>query len=247
MTVYIEAIGKFPSDDWSCSAYLGFRANSADIKLFENISEVPLNRNTLLVASIENTHQWMTDMGWTIPKSITLPERLSSTWWTDRNISKMTLGEALAKTDYPYFIKSYELKKFLPGVIEKEDDKKWFRVDVLDNKIPVLVSDVIDFASEYRVYVIDGKIQGVCWYNGSMKYYPDYNVIEDMVRQFSDAPKFYSLDVGVVLKGKNLAFTYLVECNDGYSLGNYGLSPKLYTRGIVARWRELLDQNPVKL
>ena len=245
-TVYIESINKFPSEDWSCSAYLGFRANGANIKLFEDIEEVPLNRYTTLVASIENTHQWMEGMGWNIPESITMPPELCSTWWTNRKITKMSLGEALAITDYPYFVKSYELKKFIPGVVKHHKDKSWFNNE-LDRKMPVLVSEVINFVSEYRVYVLEGKVIGCNWYTGDMRYYPEFDVIENMVKQFSRAPKFYSLDVGIELsKDKRLQFTRLVECNDGYSLGNYGLSPRLYTRGLTTRWRQLLEQNPVK-
>ena len=238
-TVYIEAINKFPSDDWSCSAFLGFRNNGANIKLFENIEEVALNRYTILIASIENTHKWMNDMDWKIPESITIPNELKRKDYTGRVISKMTLRESTHIEIFPYFIKSYELKKFIPGIIKSNDDRKWFK-DVNDNEI-VLVSEVLDFISEYRVYVLDGKMIGCYYYNGDFKYYPDLDKAEHMINSFTKAPKFYSLDLGITSDLE----TFVVECNDGYSLGNYGLSPKLYTRGLVSRWRELLEQNPV--
>jgi len=30
----------------------------------------------------------------------------------------------------------------------------------------------------------------------------------------------------------------LVECNDFYSIGNYGLFPKKYAEMLIARWKE---------
>lgn len=36
--------------------------------------------------------------------------------------------------------------------------------------------------------------------------------------------------------------TLLVEANDGFSFGSYGLDPKLYVRMLAARWRELMEQ-----
>jgi hypothetical protein len=48
-------------------------------------------------------------------------------------------------------------------------------------------------------------------------------------------PVFYSLDVGTDSLGRTL----IVELNDGYALGNYGLSPLKYTEMTIERWREI--------
>ena len=47
----------------------------------------------------------------------------------------------------------------------------------------------------------------------------------------------YALDFGVLADGR----TALVEWNDGFSLGSYGLEGGLYTELILARWCELID------
>jgi hypothetical protein len=47
----------------------------------------------------------------------------------------------------------------------------------------------------------------------------------------------YALDLGVLTDGR----TALVEWNDGYSLGSYGLESGLYAELIMARWCELTD------
>lgn len=48
-------------------------------------------------------------------------------------------------------------------------------------------------------------------------------------------PAGCALDFGVTEDGRTL----LIEMNDGYSLGFYGLEPALYARVLAARWAEL--------
>lgn len=243
-TVYIESIDKYPSDDWSYSAFIGYRNKGADIKLFSDIKEVPLKRNIVLVACIESTHYWFEQMGWTIPDSITIPEELNKFLFTFRNIDITDIRTVLGKSEYPFFIKSYELKKFSPMIIKDEVDIPFISSLLPDMK--VVVSELVDFVSEWRVYVLEGKIIGVCNYAGEYLVFPSSNAINNMIKSFKNAPVAYSLDVGIIEKMGSLN-TILVECNDFYSLGNYGLFPQLYTRALSARWRQILEQNPVKL
>jgi hypothetical protein len=44
-----------------------------------------------------------------------------------------------------------------------------------------------------------------------------------MINHFTDSPIGYTLDVCVNSDG-----TFLIECNDGWSIGNYGLEGKAY-------------------
>ena len=44
------------------------------------------------------------------------------------------------------------------------------------------------------------------------------------------------MDWGVTVDGRTL----LVEVNDGYALGNYGVRGHQYTAVIECRWRELM-------
>ena len=48
-------------------------------------------------------------------------------------------------------------------------------------------------------------------------------------------PCCYVLDVGILYNGN----TTLVEFNDFYSIGNYGLFPEIYAEMLVQRWTEL--------
>lgn len=48
-------------------------------------------------------------------------------------------------------------------------------------------------------------------------------------------PRGCALDFGVDDRGRTL----LVEANDGFALGAYGLPPLLYARLLSARWSEM--------
>jgi len=49
------------------------------------------------------------------------------------------------------------------------------------------------------------------------------------------APNAYCLDWGVLQDGR----TVLVEMNEGYAFGHYGLNPISYARMLSARWFEM--------
>ncbi len=237
--VYIEGFGKFPVTEYGVYALLGFRQRGANIHFFEKIKDVPLNRNVLLVASIEDTHYWMEQMGWKIDPVPTIPIELIP--YTERSIQLMSLEKALTIKKYPYFVKPYSvLKQFVAGVIESEDSKKWFNSEI-PRDTTVLVSEAVNFVTEYRAYVHDGKIMDIKRYKGRMDIIPSIQIIERSIKDYTTKPVAYSTDWGVDDKGR----TILVENNSFYSLGCYGLEPKLYVRGLAACWREMLTKNPV--
>ena len=66
---------------------------------------------------------------------------------------------------------------------------------------------------------------------------PDPEVIKRAVRDYKTAPAGYSLDFGVTDTDKTL----LIEVNDGYALGSYGLFYVDYAKLLAARWAELTE------
>ena len=53
----------------------------------------------------------------------------------------------------------------------------------------------------------------------------------------AEVPVAYTLDVGVLDPG----VTALVEVNDGFSAGCYGLRPDLYVKFLADRWCQMVD------
>ncbi len=241
--IYIQSEDSvYPMSDWGMSAWLGFRETTDYIRLFTDIQKVPKAKDIILVASVENTNSYLKSMGITI-RPMNLPADLlgAANWkFYQRNYEYMTLGEFFEDTKVPIFVKPAAVgKQFVAGVITKQINKKFFLNDLpLDTE--VLVSDIIDIVSEYRCYVLEGKLQGIYNYSGDFRIFPDVKTIDAMIAEMNwEAnvnPVAYALDVAVIRNGD----TVLVECNDATSLGNYGLPNNIYARMLAKRWREIL-------
>jgi hypothetical protein len=49
------------------------------------------------------------------------------------------------------------------------------------------------------------------------------------------------MDVGKLVRPKEKPVLSLIEINDGFSLGNYGLSNIKYAKMVEARWKEMVS------
>lgn len=234
MKIYIQSVNNFPIADWAVSAYMGFRDKQMDIIFFEDIEEVPVSKNNLVVAFIEDTIKYFKYLGVNPPLSINIPSELMS--YSNRNIRYMTMEEFKKDPQIPVFVKPNRFaKEFVGGVIKQQSSKSLFFNDIL-NDTPVLVSDVVDIISEYRCYIIKGELKGIKWYIGDIRIFPDVKVIDSAISDYKSCPSAYSLDVGITKEGK----TIVVECNDAWSLGNYGLNDTTYANLLLTRWIEII-------
>lgn len=248
MKVYIKGLNNFPVDDWGIAALNGFRQKGADIHIFEDIEQVPLNRNTLLVSYIDETRKFFKDMDFHVPEDMSFPEELrkiNHLW--KRKIEYVLaedfkhlyhLAEAQTFVETPFFCKPANvLKGFNHGIV---DTLETFKA-IVDTGLDVIISEIVEFEAEYRCFIIDKKIVSCQFYLGDFELYPNLSLVKSAIDCYKSAPIGYSIDVGVLDTGK----TALIECNDGWSLGDYGCPPKIYTRLLAERWREILMQNPL--
>jgi hypothetical protein len=150
-------------------------------------------------------------------KQIDYPYQLLE--FMQRDVVKITIKD-LPET-YPYFIKPTSIKSFSGRVVREYKDL----IGVLDTEL-YFTETVLDIVSEYRCFVLNGEIIGVKHYKGSPYFSLNENVVLDMVKKFTECPNAYSLDLGITNENK----TVLIECNNGYSTGNYGLSDILYAK-----------------
>ena len=74
---------------------------------------------------------------------------------------------------------------------------------------------------------------------GDFRIFPDMNVIDNAIMDYKSQPAGYSIDFGITSDGRTL----LIECNDGWSLGNYGLNDVTYSTLLAKRWVQLMFQN----
>jgi len=127
-----------------------------------------------------------------------------------------------------------ETKKFTGFVLESIDDMRLFKGASRSTKVYCV--NTVNWLSEYRVYVVDGKIVETEHYEGDKEILLDMTVVKEAIEVFeasNEKTVAYGIDFGVLGNGK----TALIEWNDGFSLGSYGLSQAIYTDLIIARWK----------
>ena len=217
MKVYIRASdGVYPDNDWLISAYLGFKERGFKIILFQDAEEIPFSKDNIAVDWIEDTYKYFEKNGISVRKSLNIPEELKK----------------FRKVEF------MKMKDFLSGVVKNNSNKKLLFIDVYPEE-SFMISEVIDIVSEYRCYILRGEIIGIYNYLGNIFKFPDPNSICDFLDAYKSAPIAYSLDVAVTSANE----TIFLECNDAWSLGNYGLDAQKYSKMLEARWKEIMEKN----
>jgi len=115
----------------------------------------------------------------------------------------------------------FEFKDFI-GLNYAEDVEIW-------------CSEPINVVTEWRCFVRYGKLFDVRYYKGMWDSKLDLNIVRDAISKFKSQPAAYCLDFGVDAAGKY----YLIEVNEGHSLGTYGMGAVSYAKFLSARWSEL--------
>lgn len=182
------------------------------------------------IGTVEFVREFCKQTGISLPKSMSYPVELRK--YLGREITETTFGEA----DENNFVKPVETKLFTGGI--KKD---------IQEKVPgdtkVFSSKPVKFNAEWRYYVHNGKLLGAGQYDSGddEREPPSTPMIEDIIKDFVDAPVGYAIDLGETENG-----LVLVEINDGWSLGYYpwGSCTKIdYARLITDRWHEIVQNN----
>ena len=245
-TVFIQKQdGQFAMDYTFC-AYDGFQFRGLlNYVFFEHIDEVPVRRNNMVVGFVEDTRVFFKRLKIQEPTPMGIPKTLEP--MVKRKHKVVTLKEFYEVDMCPIFAKPYSLLKGCSsGVINRDSSKRFVMSDAPQNDDFLLfTSDVVDIKDEFRCFIHNGKVVDVRHYNiGNGMNFPDPKYINDCVDLMNgalDTPCAYSLDVMVLADGT----TELVECNDCWSLGSYGLDGEIYAKMLLDRWNEILRQNPI--
>lgn len=233
--------GLFPS---TCHyvAWSGFDAFGMDIGFYTyhdlKAGLVEVRPETVVVGGVVCVREALRRLGVPEPPPLDYPEPLAP--FLGRRIWKETLAEFRRRYQDegpPLFVKPFRHEKEFDGQIASR-----FRDLIPTARLPgeteVLVSEPVPFVSEYRYYVHRNEVVGVGHYRGDPLQTPDPNVVRQAVRAYADtAPIAYGLDMGVIKDGSTL----LVEVNDSFALGVYGLARNKYANMLEDRWRQMVN------
>jgi hypothetical protein len=239
--VYIKKAGGEIATEACYTAWRGFSHKGYPVDFFEwdelLHKSLPLDRFTLVVGGTVAVHKALRQIGVQVPGPLNLPRPLLS--FAGRQIWETTLGavrrEVNAGQAVPTFIKPLAETKSFPGcVIDGGPELR--RLQHLDDELPLQAAEVVPFVAEWRFFVSRATVVGLALYKGEWSVVPDSATVRQAVAAYSAAPVAYSLDFGVTVDGRTL----LVEANDAFALGAYGLDAAVYATMLEDRWLELV-------
>jgi hypothetical protein len=188
----------------------------------------------IIVGSVETSVAFFKALNTPIPPSISYHEEVFPFLFRTPVIQK--IGEL--DKEFPYFIKpSEEIKLFTGSVIENQSQLdlllKFYDGVTVETK--VWKSPVVDFVSEYRCFINQGELRGIKHYKGDFESFPDISFIKEIISAYKSSPISYTIDVGIDTTGK----TILVELNDMWAIGSYGLDGTIYTKCLRDRIHQI--------
>lgn len=214
----------------------GFAKMGWEIVGFQQAEELDaLQADEVVVGYVDMVQYAITELGIEVPILNDYPEVLQP--FMGRKIWTSTINTIAANPDlWGIFVKPMKVTKRFTGVavhsttdligcgLQGEDTEVW-------------CSELVDFKAEWRCFLRYGKVLDVRPYKGDWRLHFDPKVIEAAVEAFRpEAPNGCSVDFGVTADGQTL----LVEVNEGYSLGHYGLPSLKYAKLLSARWAQIL-------
>ena len=187
-------------------------------------------RGEIIVGGIGIIRDRLGDFGIDIPV-VDYPDELGG--YLGRIIYKSTLSEITKPEKWPVFIKSQEQKRISGRVVRGAKDL--MGIGNQEEDIKLYCSSVLDIVSEYRVFVRYGQILDCKHYWGDSMIFPDGSLIKQAISDYHSAPDSYGIDFGVLRDRR----TIMIEVNDAFALGCYGLEAHLYAKFLLTRWAQL--------
>lgn len=236
-TAYVRYLGDAPESINAAVAQFGFNEMGMKIVPFQGFgdieTDVDCGPEALVCGFIEDVYKALDKLKLARPPSIDYPPELESFY--GRKIWDGTLDEIQDRGLHAgIFVKPRGYQKLFTGFVWHGSPSCRLRLAPYPKDTPVFFSDIVEFVSEYRCFVLDGEIQGVKFYKGDWSKAPDRSVVEAAVKAYRPY-RAYAIDFGVL----NAGGTVVVEVNDAFALGCYGLHHHPYARMIEARWEEL--------
>lgn len=164
-------------------------------------------------------------------KPINIPEQLRKPEFLGRRVEFLKSTDGTLDFPIPYFVKSNDSFK---GVT----DMVFTKGSTVPVNEELLISELLDVRSEYRVFVQSRMIAGVKHYAEDMFVVPDEKAINAMIDAYTDCPHAYTLDVAVTDEG-----TFLLEVHPMVSCGLYGFKRhNLLPSMIIQGFRYMLNE-----
>ena len=220
--------------DCSCALF-GAIDNCQNFRL-TSFSEVSsgkfdmLIRKNLFVGSTEFMQEVFNRIG----VSVKLPKN------SNRKCEIITLDEAHKRVSdgSKLFIKPVEIKLFTGLVL---DGMQYSCLQSLPPDTKVMAYEVLPkIESEWRIYIHNHQMIDSRNYSGDFTISPNYEYVSQIILENKDTfPCAYTIDIGILSNDENV----VVEFNDMWAIGNYGIPNDIYLRCLKDRYFEIIKNN----
>ena len=234
MRVFLQLMNVTSSNSYNvANACSGFSKMGFETIYFNSLSDLSdSKKEDIVVGGVGTIHSHLSKLGIDVP-NIDYPEELGK--YLGRRVWSTFFDEVRNNSNlWPVFVKSFNQKEFTGFVVNNSMD---LLKASCSETTPVWCSEIVNFKAEWRCFVRYGKVVDVRPYSGDWRLNFDYKVVEDIVSDFKNCPRGCAIDIGVTDSGETL----LIEVNDGYALGSYGLNCIDYAKLLSARWSELTE------
>jgi hypothetical protein len=230
---------------WQYATMEGVKVRAFSPGQLASLGEGIVKSSDLVVGSVASIEEALGLWGVALPSPQYYPSCLLDVCY--RKIEKTTAGEAIERINegQPLFVKSHSWKQMTGNVSSQKMPSSELGNLPLDTK--VWVSNVVNWLSEYRVYVSDNKIIAICCYEGDEKVELDTSVLDNAISRLQENGwhDTYAMDWGVIRTDKGEHLTALVEMNDAWAIGAYaGIDYQSYSKFLMRRWKQLTSHSP---
>lgn len=237
---YIRFREDLPDNQNTFAAADGFAQQGIKVVPFYGFGDInpqnmsDLGESAILCGNIGDVWEALKILGKPVPPPLDYPPHLE--WMLHRKVECMTLEQVRGIVTRK-FVKPTKQKLFTGFVWDPDDPRCQLNVAAYHPETECLIADEIDIVSEWRCFIRNHAIVGVRHYKGDWTVSPSADNLGVAVALGKNTmPRAYGLDLGVTSDGK----TVLVEANEGYALGTYGLASIIYARFLEERWFELV-------
>ena len=110
----------------------------------------------------------------------------------------------------------------------------------MDKELDIIIQQVINLDSEWRFYVFRNKIVDIRHYSGRMDInligaVNNFNKLDDST--FKNFPETFVMDIGFYNDSDSYT---IIEFNDMWAIGNYGVPNDLYVRMLKDRYFDII-------
>jgi hypothetical protein len=196
---------------------------------YEDIAANLITPSNLFVGSVEFMKAVFNRIGL---NDVRLPENSNREY----KVERLDVVKQMAKDGVKMFIKPFDIKLFTGFVIDK---MQYTSISNIPDDTLVMVYKPFEYPieSEWRCYIHNNKVEYISNYSGDFYVSIDSSYLDNVINQNKGKfPVAYTIDIGVLSNGENV----VIEYNDMWAIGNYGVPNDVYVRMLRDRYFEII-------